>query len=510
VTLPTPPQPSGELPPPPTGYTLTGGTGSVPAAATPATAEVLELDADTVVDMACFEGKPSRAVRVMAAAPFGWWPAAVLAMVALVDRVEQTILAGALPAIKDEFGLTNAQAGLLGTGTAIAGAILLFVVARIASQVNRSRWLVWVLVSWSLLSLGSGLAQTFLILVLMRTLLGAAGAFNNPLAGSLLGDYFPRAGRSRAYGIDRLAFYLGNPIGVALGAVIAASFGWRAAFFAMVIPGLLVALLLLFLKEPLRGVSDRIDAIRAASDPVVRARLQSDEAAINKKDEFIRFKLFDRGIWNDFRTLLRIPTLRAVYLAQAALFFGLGGIFLFATEFFTSEYGVDLEGAGGIAAGVGGTGILIGFGIGLALGDRKQGIIRGWRILLGSIGLAIGAVATLVFGLGLPLVPTILAYAVLNIGFSLSIPSITAATSDLCGPNLRGQAFALTALVSSGASALGPLIIGLIADATGSIQTAFLFPVLPLVAAVFLGLRARRTYDHDADEALRQLAVSDA
>ena len=455
--------------------------------------------------MACFEGKPARSVRVMAAAPFGWWPAIVLSLVALVDRVEQTILAGALPAIKAEFGLSNTQAGALATGTAIAGAVLLFVVARIASQVNRTRWLVWVILAWSLLSLGSGLAVSFLMLLAMRTLLGAAGAFNNPLAGSLLGDYYPRAGRSRAYGIDRLAYYLGNPIGVALGAWVAAAFGWRAAFFAMIIPGLLVALFLLLLKEPLRGISDRIDAIRATTDPAIRARLQDDKSTVTNKDEFVRFRLFDRGIWDDFRTLGRVPTLRAVYLSQAALFFGLGGIFFFATDLFTTEYGIDLEKAGGLAAGVGGTGIIIGFGIGLALGDRYQGIVRGWRILLGSIGLAIGAVATLFFGLGLPLVPTVVAYGLLNVGFSLSIPSITAATSDLCGPNLRGQAFALTALVAAGASAAGPLIIGALADAFGSIQTAFLFPVAPLVLAVALGLRARRTYDADADNAINGL-----
>jgi MFS family permease len=454
----------------------------------------LAVGVPETVEMVAFQGKPARSISLKKAAPFGWAAAIVLALTSFMDRIEQSILAGVLPDLKADFGWSNTQLGLLNTGAGIAGTLLLFLSARLALQVNRTKTLALILLSWSLLSFASGVATGFIMLLGVRILLGAAGAFNNPLANSLLGDRYPRAGRSRAYGLERFAYFIANPVGVAGGAAIAAAFGWRAAFFFLVIPGVLVAGLVFLLKEPIRGLADRLDAIKQGKDAasVVRSQEEAAEAELEK------FTLFSSQIWYDFKAVLSINTIRVVLVSQAVLLFGLGGILFFTTTYLTEQFGADLETAGSIAGAVGGTGILIGILFGVFLGDRFVARVNGWRIVLASIGLTIGAVGVSLYALAPSLTAATVGFFILNVGFASSLPSITASIADLSPSHLRGQAFALFQLVVGLASALGPVLLGLAADlAGGSFRLAFLLCVPPLFIAVFLNLRARPTYRTD-------------
>ena len=58
---------------------------------------------------------------------------------------------------------------------------------------------------------------------------------------------------------------MGLPVGVALGGVLAEAVGWRSVFFIVAVPGVLVALLVLTVAEPLRGLGDRIDRLRGGT-----------------------------------------------------------------------------------------------------------------------------------------------------------------------------------------------------------------------------------------------------
>jgi MFS family permease len=447
----------------------------------------LPADIPDTIEMVAFQGRPARKISLKKAAPFGWAAAIVLALTSFMDRIEQSILAGVLPDLKDDFGLLN-------TGAGIAGTLLLFLSARLAVQVNRTKTLGLILLSWSLLSFATGVATGFAMLLGVRILLGAAGAFNNPLANSLLGDRYPRAGRSRAYGLERFAYFIANPVGVAGGAAIAAAFGWRAAFYFLVIPGVVVAGLVFLLKEPVRGLSDRLDAIKQGKNPAIVVRSQEEAA----EAELEKFTLFSRQIWDDFKAVLRVRTIQVVLLSQGVLLFGLGGILFFTTTYLTEQFGASLETAGSIAGAVGGTGILIGIVLGITLGDRFVSRVNGWRIVLASIGLTVGVVGVTLYALSPALVGATVGFFILNVGFASSLPSIAAAIADLSPSHLRGQAFALFQLVVGLASALGPLLLGIAADlAGGSFRLAFLLCVPPLFIAVFLNLRARSTYVQD-------------
>ena len=107
------------------------------------------------------------------------------------------------------------------------------------------------------MTLLTGLAGSYLTLLLTRAGLGAAEAGGNPAALSIIGDLYPAEKRSSAIGL----YKVGVPLGIFLASVIvgllATNYGWRVVFFVSGLPGFIVALYMwLGIKEPPRGLFD--------------------------------------------------------------------------------------------------------------------------------------------------------------------------------------------------------------------------------------------------------------
>ncbi|OLT33472.1 hypothetical protein BJF79_34670 [Actinomadura sp. CNU-125] len=181
--------------------------------------------------IAAFPGCPPVAFDPARAAPFGWWPAACIALVALIDRVEANLMAGALPRIQEEFGFSDTAGGAIATAAALAGVVLLIPAGRLADRARRTWTIAAVVAVWSVLTAGSGLVRSYAALFAVRVFLGGAGLLYNPSGSSLIADYYPGAGRSRAYGLERFAYFSGLPLGIMAGGALAQAFGWRAMFF---------------------------------------------------------------------------------------------------------------------------------------------------------------------------------------------------------------------------------------------------------------------------------------
>lgn len=202
---------------------------------------------------------------------YAWYALFLLMLVGafnLIDRMIVTILAGE---IKAELGLSDSEFGLLyGTSFAIFYALFGIPLGRLADSWLRTRLLSIGLATWSLMTLLSGLAANMAQFSLTRIGVGMGEASSGPTATSLLSDYFPRKMRSTV-----LALYsCGVPIGLGLSLVLGGSIsshwnslypdgnfplglsGWRVAFIAVALPGLLLAVLVAALKEPQRGISE--------------------------------------------------------------------------------------------------------------------------------------------------------------------------------------------------------------------------------------------------------------
>lgn len=183
-----------------------------------------------------------------------------------LDRQLVSILA---EPIRKDLKLTDTELGMLG-GIYFAAFYTFFgiPVGWLADRAKR----IWIMSGacalWSLFTMGSGAAANFVQLAIMRMGVGIGEAGGSPPSYSLISDYFPAKERGTGLAIYSLGVPLGSMLGAALGGGIAAKFGWRAAFYAVGAPGVLMALvMLLVIKEPKRGGLDALSDGQAEHAP---------------------------------------------------------------------------------------------------------------------------------------------------------------------------------------------------------------------------------------------------
>ena len=159
--------------------------------------------------------------------------------------------------IRVEFGASDTQMGLLGgLSFALFYATLGVPIARLADQKDRRLIIVLSLGLFSLMTAMSGLASGFVMLFLLRIGVGIGEAGVNPASQSIIADYYPEQHRGTAMSILAVGAPVGMIGGFLIGGTVSEAYGWRAAMFAVGIPGLALAALMYFLlREPQRGGS---------------------------------------------------------------------------------------------------------------------------------------------------------------------------------------------------------------------------------------------------------------
>lgn len=166
-----------------------------------------------------------------------------------VDRQIVNILA---ELIKHELNLADWQLGsLTGLSFALFYATLALPIARLAERGNRVNIISLSAIVWSAFTVLCGMAQNFAQLFLARVGVGVGEAGCTPASQSLISDYVPRETRATAMAILSLGIPAGSLIGMAVGGLVADSFGWRASFALVGVPGVLLGILAYFtLPEP--------------------------------------------------------------------------------------------------------------------------------------------------------------------------------------------------------------------------------------------------------------------
>ncbi|MFN8017651.1 MAG: MFS transporter [Acidimicrobiales bacterium] len=202
-------------------------------------------------------GGPGRSGRLAWLGSAGLYPLAILFGLNMVDELDRSAYLVLLPDIRDALHLSNQ--GILSV-VAIAAAVALLLTVPIAHLSDRSNRVTIALVGaavWGCFSLGTGLATTVLILVVMRSGAAIGQAVVFPTHNSLLADYYPIESRTRVYAIHRAANSIGVIIGLLAGAAIASQFGWRAPFLVFAIPTFVLVIFGLKLRDPGRGHFER-------------------------------------------------------------------------------------------------------------------------------------------------------------------------------------------------------------------------------------------------------------
>lgn len=187
-----------------------------------------------------------------------WYILGVLTLVYALNHVDRQIMVILQEPIKQEFGISDTQLGLL-TGILFAAfyATLGIPFAAWADRGNRRNIITIAVTIWSGMTALSGFAGNFWQLALARIGVGIGEAGGTPPATAMIADIFPPKRRALALGIYTTGISLGILIGFILGGYIASHYGWRVGFFVAGAPGLLIAaILFVTVKEPERGASE--------------------------------------------------------------------------------------------------------------------------------------------------------------------------------------------------------------------------------------------------------------
>lgn len=156
----------------------------------------------------------------------------------------------ALPLIKADLGLTDAQLGLVGSLFILTLGICIPVAGFMGDIFNRKKIVVFSLFFWSFATLLTGLGSSLLHLIILRSLsVGGGEAFYAPSANGLIGQFHQKS-RALAMSIHQTSLYAGIIVSGALGGYIAQTYGWKNTFFLYGSVGIVLSLLLLWRLQP--------------------------------------------------------------------------------------------------------------------------------------------------------------------------------------------------------------------------------------------------------------------
>lgn len=320
--------------------------------------------------------------------------------------------------IRKEFGLDDAQLGLIGTAFTLMYAAVGLPIGRLADTWVRTRLISAGLTVWSALTAVSGMVHSYAGLVAARLGVGIGESTCSPACQSLIGDLFPPEKRSRALG----AFMLGLPFGLCLsylaGAWLGAQYGWRVCFVLAAVPGFIVALLILKLPEPVRGGADAPGAAHAAKQATS---------------------------WEGYKRVIRIRTLWWIVISGALHNFNVYAINAFQTPFLQRYHSLDLRSAALVSALVVGLVGAIGLLGGGWASDRLSRRRADGRLLLAA-GTMLASVPCVFLALAQPPGSIVSFMIPMALGTTLSFvyyATVYAAIQDVVEPRLRGSAVAV-------------------------------------------------------------------
>lgn len=416
---------------------------------------------------------------------FALW---VLFGINTMNFYDRQILAAVAEPIRKEWGLSDSELGFLGTAFTLLYAFVGVPFGRWTDTRPR-KWLLSAgCAAWSLLTAASGLAQSFWMLFVARLGVGVGEASCAPAANSLIGDLYPPKQRSRALSIFMLGLPLGMFLSFLISGRVAHAYGWRAAFYLACVPGLVLAALALWIREPRRGHSEgRVETAHRPGSP--------------------------------YLVVLGIPTLLWIIVSGALHNFNMyaGGSFI--AVFLARYHALDLKQAAFAASLIFGVSGAVGLLAGGWAADRFGGARANGRLLLSAVAMAVAAPCAY---LALRQPPGAVWAFVLLMGAGLACAyvyysAVYAAIQDVVEPGLRGTAMAVYffAMYVLGGS-FGPWGTGLLSDhfarramaeagatamaepfkAAGLHSAMHAIPVLCLVLAVVL-YAASRTVGRD-------------
>ena len=210
----------------------------------------------------------TRANQPRASLGYAWYVVIVLTALYMLSFVDRTILSLLVGSIKRDLGISDTRIGLLqGLSFALFYTIMGLPLGRLADTRSRRNLIAAGVVVWSLFTSACSVAKSFWSLFFTRIGVGVGEAGLSPAAYSLIADYFPPDRLGVAISVYYMGVFLGSSLALLVGGVVVDTMArvhtvtlpllgtiasWRVTFLIVGLPGLLFALLVYTIKEPLR------------------------------------------------------------------------------------------------------------------------------------------------------------------------------------------------------------------------------------------------------------------
>lgn len=429
------------------------------------------------LDLPIDDARPAGANDYLFGRGPAWFAFAMTLGLMVMDYVDRQVIVSLFPYMKADWGLSDTQLGALVSVVSVTVALGALPVALFADRASRVRSIVAMATVWSLATLSCMFTRGYSQLLAARAVVGLGEAGYGSVGAALIASHFPQRMRGTVLACFFASASIGSVMGVMLGGIIAARWGWQAAFGVVGVPGLVLALLYLKVR----------DYRTVELTPVLdRATRSSADAA--------------RHI---VRALTRSRTMLWVCIGGAAQLIVVSAVWSWLPSYLNRVQGV-LPSQAAIQAALivlcGAVGSVFWGGVVDRAGVRRQ---RAKLTVLALLCMASLVPLSFAFGApawGVHLGPSLQLACIAVGGFIMtcSVGPVSAVVIDVIHPGVRATGSSVLALFQNlFGLAAGPLITGLLSDAMGLQFALAVVPCFALVSALAF-ITAARTYEADA------------
>jgi len=385
---------------------------------------------------------------------------AVMTLLNFVNYIDRYVLPAVGPKIKDELGLSDAQLGLLGSAFLFSYLLTSPIFGRLGDRGSRTKLIAVGVGVWSLATAAGGIVRNLTQMFVARGVVGVGEASYASISPALISDYYPPERRGRAFAIFYLAIPVGSAVGYLLGGFLDEHFGWRAAFLAVGLPGVILALLALTVVDPPRGINDPM-----------RERSEAKAAQAS----------FGETMW----LLARNHRYVLAVLGYAAYTFAVGGLSFWVPIYFNRELSVPLARAdflvGAITVVAGILGTFTGGYLADVLARRSREAylyLSGWSMVVAvpAVWIALSSRTPAVY---------LSALFVAEFLVFLSTGPINVVLVTVVPVAIRAMAMAVSIFVIHIlGDALAPWLIGAVSDQVGLSKAVLIMPFVVLLSGL--------------------------
>ncbi|TSA10171.1 MAG: MFS transporter [Deltaproteobacteria bacterium] len=413
-----------------------------------------------------------------------YYTTTLLYLLLVFDYIDRFVIVALFPFLKSDWGLTDAQCGLMVSAVFWAIVVLTLPIGALIDRWSRKKTVGLMAIIWSLGTAAGALTRNFTQLFATRFIIGAGEAGYSAGGTALLSAIFKPEKRARVIGFWYSAIPLGQALGIVLGGIIAVNLGWRNALGLVALPGLILAIMFFWVKD-----YRTVDLVKS-----VPAEGSLSKARMNKREVI--------------RELVRSKSLLFNNLAFAACTFTIVALTTWLPSYFQRFEGMTIE-RSGLMASVIMVLAIVGGPLGGFLTDQFHKKRSNSRMLFPAITCAIAALLLFV---------AFLLHGSLQFGFLLAMglfiimfaPGAIAVTQDVVHPGLRSTSLSINVIFQNLlGSALGPLVVGALSDMYG-LDKALLFLPATLILAGILFFIGSFFYERDTESVEKIEIVFDA